>query len=59
MTTTVTVTAHETPAYVYTCALNSELYGEYKLEAKLQNEERTFYVHKSLDIMVTENELEE
>jgi hypothetical protein len=60
MTTAVTVKAAGLPVYVYECALDEEKSGWYALAATLKaNEERTFYVHSSNDVMVTENLLDE
>lgn len=58
MTTAVTVKHAGKDVFVYQADLQEDLTGEFKLAAKITEGERTFYVHSTLDLMVTENELE-
>jgi hypothetical protein len=59
MTTTVTVTAGNLPAYVYMANLDTDGVGNYELTAELFEETRTFHVYQNRDLMVTETPFEE
>ena len=58
MTTAVTVKYANTPVFVYQATLNEELDGEFELVATITEGEKTFYVHSTQDILVSENELD-
>ncbi len=57
MTTAVTVKYAGYPVYIYQAQLDEEQSGEFELVATLEEGERTFYVHNTMDLMITENEL--